>query len=314
MQTQTIEHPHAAAVRGFRPLADLIPPHWQSGTVTAADGTPLHYIRTGTDTRKPPILLIHGVQVDGRMWLRTAAALETDYQVILPDLRGHGQSGDTGNGMSADLLTSDLITLMNALHLADPFLIGHSLGADIAGRVAAAYPVRGLVLVDPALRNFTASMPVADSDNPYPWMAAIFETMAKLSSLPHAERMVAGLTLLPPGSPLPAEADYVTFVEGHARFDPRLYRYLNTIGYLFEQPALLRQIACPVLLLTARLLPTMPGRTMPGSQPDTAPGLVALETHIRQLQHIPFPDSGHAIMFEQFERFVTTIQAFLSVH
>lgn len=51
-------------VRRFRPLADLVPAHWASGSTAARDGTALHW----TDTRGdgPPVVLLHGVQVDGR--------------------------------------------------------------------------------------------------------------------------------------------------------------------------------------------------------------------------------------------------------
>ena len=152
----------AMNVQRFRPLAELVPGHWQTGSVETKDGVHVHYTRTGGE--KPAVLLLHGVQVNGLMWLRTAKRLETAYDVIMPDFRGHGQTGSLEKGVSAEILVSDLIALIHALGLDKPFLVGHSMGADIAGRLAAAYPLRGVVLVDPALQNFGAITSDA------PWM------------------------------------------------------------------------------------------------------------------------------------------------
>ena len=85
------EHSHAATVQRFRPLAELVPAHWRTGFVEAADGTRIHYTRTGSD--KPAVVLLHGFQVNGLNWLRTAQALESTYDVVMPDFRGHGKSG-----------------------------------------------------------------------------------------------------------------------------------------------------------------------------------------------------------------------------
>jgi pimeloyl-ACP methyl ester carboxylesterase len=281
-------------------LAELVPAHWQAGFIEAQDGTRSHYTRTGD--AKPPVLLLHGVQVDGLMWLRTALALGNAYDVVMPDFRGHGKSGGIENGLSADMLVNDTMAVIRGLGLDKPFVIGHSMGADIAGRLAAVYPLRGAVLVDPALRNFAAMMPPMSSDSPPPWMNAIFEAMQLLRTQPHAERMVTGLRLLPPGTPIWSEADYVSFVEGQARFDVRAFPRLTKIGYLFEETDVIETIPCPILLLTAR--PMMPGA-------DIAAGVAAFTTHWRDGQHIHFEDSGHFIPFDQYERFVEAIQGFM---
>src|SRR5688500_15214683 len=134
----------AETVKHYRPLRDLIPARWQHGTLQARDGTTIHYTRTGGD--KPALLLLHGVQVNGLTWLRTAQACEADDDVIMPDMRGHGKTG-LENGVSADMLVEDQIALIRELELENPFVVGHSMGADIAGRLAAAYPLHAVVLV-----------------------------------------------------------------------------------------------------------------------------------------------------------------------
>ena len=114
-----------------------------------------------------------------------------------PDFRGHGQSSRIATGLSTDMIVDDMIALLRALGLERPFIVGHSMGADIAGRLAATYPARAVVLVDPALRNFAAALSI-NPDAPPPWMVPIIEAMRALRTQPHAERMLTGLRLLPP--------------------------------------------------------------------------------------------------------------------
>jgi len=96
-------------------------------------------------------------------------------------------------------------------------------------------------------------------------MAMLFETLKTLKTQSHAERMVTGLRLLFPGSPIWDEADYVSYIEGQAEFDLAVFRYAMTMGALYKQPDLIVKIDCPILLLTARSM--MPGaNTQPGSQ------------------------------------------------
>ena len=289
-------------VQHYRPLAQLVPAHWHTGSLEADDGTRIHYTRTGGD--KPTVLCLHGVQGNGLTWLRTARALEATYEVILPDARGHGLSGRVGPGLSEDVLVDDLLRLLQTLRLDHPFVIGHSLGADLAGRVAAAHPVRGVVLVDPALHNVAATLAL-DPDAPPPWLQALVATLRSLAGLPHAERMAVGLRLLPPGTPVFDEADYVSFVDAQAQFDLQFFRYAARMGYLVEAPEVIAAITAPVLLLTAR--PLLPGASI-------APGIAQFARHWRAGQHVHFADSGHFIMFEQFARFIAILTRFLAEH
>lgn len=56
-------------VSNYRPIDDLIPPHWSDGMVFA-NGIHHHYYRTGGE--KPPLLLLHGFNENGLTWLRVA--------------------------------------------------------------------------------------------------------------------------------------------------------------------------------------------------------------------------------------------------
>ncbi|NWG15487.1 MAG: hypothetical protein HXY41_02525 [Chloroflexi bacterium] len=94
----------------------------------------------------------------------------------------------------------------------------------------------------------------------------------------------------------------MSFVETQAAFDPAVFRHAAKLGYLFEAPDVIAQIAAPVLLLTARSM-------MPGG--DITAGLAAFETHWREGRRIHFEDTGYFLMFDQFESFVTALKDFL---
>lgn len=282
--------------------AALTPAQWQHAVVRTADGAQLHYTRTGG--AKPPLLLLHGLQAAGLIWLRTAQALEERFDVIMPDLRGHGASSRVAGPLSAGLLVDDIATLLNTLSVEHPAVVGHSLGADIAGRLAAERSLPALVLVDPALANISSAL-AFNSDNPPPWMASLFATLRSLASLPHAERLQAAHALLPPGTPAWHAADYDVFVEGLARFDLAFHRSIAAMGYVFEERELLNRIGSPTLLLTARPM-----------RPDLGPplGLAAFQHGLKRCEHVPFLNSGHFIMFDQFDQFIATLRPFLGTH
>lgn len=63
--------------------------NWITG-ICQVNGINIHYLRTGGD--KPPGVLLHGLMTSGVCWTPVARALESNYDVIMPDARGHGNS------------------------------------------------------------------------------------------------------------------------------------------------------------------------------------------------------------------------------
>src|SRR5205807_8111357 len=61
-----------------------------------ANGITIHYYCTGGDN-KPSILLLHGITDSGQCWPRVAHDLESSYDVIMTDARGHGHSGTSAD-------------------------------------------------------------------------------------------------------------------------------------------------------------------------------------------------------------------------
>jgi N-formylmaleamate deformylase len=69
--------------------------HWMTG-VCETNGINIHYLRTGR--AKPPLVLLHGLTGSGACWSPLARALEGEYDVVMPDARGHGDSSTPLDG------------------------------------------------------------------------------------------------------------------------------------------------------------------------------------------------------------------------
>lgn len=98
---------------------------------------------TWGDPGAPAMLLVHGLLDHARNWDWIASQLCDRFHVIAPDLRGHGDSDWTGPASYAlSNHVMDLADIVTALDLSDIRLIGHSLGGQLALRLAACYPER----------------------------------------------------------------------------------------------------------------------------------------------------------------------------
>ena len=136
---------------------------WIDG-VCEANGIGIRYLRTGG--AKPPVVLLHGLTGNGACWTPVARALEGEFDVVMPDARGHGRSSAPDRGYRYDDLASDVVGLIAGLELSRPVLLGHSMGGLTAAVVACrgAGIIRGLVLVDPTFLSPERQREVRDSD------------------------------------------------------------------------------------------------------------------------------------------------------
>ncbi len=136
---------------------------WTTGTCEVNE-IDLNYLRTGGD--KPTVVLLHGLMMNGACWTPLARTLEEDYDVVMPDARGHGNSEAPDHGYSYYDLAADVIGLIDELGLIAPVLIGHSMGGMTAAMVASrnSNQLQGLVLVDPTFLTPQRQREVHESD------------------------------------------------------------------------------------------------------------------------------------------------------
>lgn len=126
-----------------------IDPQWVNGTVDL-DGLTLHYRDTATSG--PVLLCLHGTSMSSACWGHLAARLRSEARVIGLDMRGHGKSDRPATSYSMKEMGEDVAGVVRALDLGQVFLIGSSVGNQVAVSFAAAHPemVAGLILSDPS--------------------------------------------------------------------------------------------------------------------------------------------------------------------
>jgi pimeloyl-ACP methyl ester carboxylesterase len=258
----------------------------------------------------PPLILLHGGSASWRSWAAVAPVLARDWQVIAPDLRGHGSS-ERGPRYRLPDYADDIAQLADR-DLGHPaVLVGHSLGGQVALAVAARRPdvARGVVLaeapleLEPLRRRIAANRPMNEA-----WreLAASGESQeiiaARLPDVPVLLADGAGVgriaDVVPEGS-----SWYAEMAGNLARLDPA------TLDAVIEFEAMhaglegwLPRVQCPVLVIRGD---------------PTSGGLVRDDevehwmSAVAGLRHVQLEGVGHGLFLEAPLAFVDAIQPFL---
>lgn len=125
--------------------------------VALATGIMMNVVEAGSPDGVP-VILLHGFPESHRTWARLAPLLGDRFRLVMPDLRGFGDS-DRPQDVAAyatDTLIADLFALADALGIGRFALVGH----DWGGAVAWAAALRG----DPRIER------LAIVNSPHPWI------------------------------------------------------------------------------------------------------------------------------------------------
>jgi N-formylmaleamate deformylase len=258
---------------------------WITG-ICEANGIDMHYLRTGGE--KPPIVLLHGLMLNGACWTPLARALERDYDIIMPDARGHGTSDTPEHGYSYHDLAADIVSLIEALELVNPVLLGHSMGGMTAAVVASQKSnlLRGLILVDPPFLTPQYQREVYESDIADQHRQILKrpkqDLLAEMENR-HSRRSREVIELF-------AQARFQTSIHAFKVLTPPNPDYMQLINTL-DVPSLLiiGDVGSIVSLEMAKEL-----------------SLLNQCLEISQIK-----EAGHAIPYDQPERFLSVVQTFL---
>jgi pimeloyl-ACP methyl ester carboxylesterase len=112
-----------------------------------------------------PVVLIHGVGMQSAAWGPQIAALEKAYRVLALDMPGHGDSEPLPQGSELPDFVAWCKSAIQALGLGPVNLVGHSMGALIAGGCAASFPhlIRRVALLNGVYRRDTAARAAVDA-------------------------------------------------------------------------------------------------------------------------------------------------------
>lgn len=110
------------------------------------NGIQLAYEQVGKGT---PLILIHGYPLDHHLWDDVVPLLKDTFDLIIPDLRGFGESTTLDTPYTMDDLATDIAGLLGHLGIQKTAIAGHSMGGYVALAFARLYPKRvsGLGLV-----------------------------------------------------------------------------------------------------------------------------------------------------------------------
>jgi magnesium chelatase accessory protein len=146
-------------------------PNREASRFLRAGGLRWHVQRMGAG---PTVLLIHGSGGASHSWRDVAPLLAQDFDVIVPDLPGHGfSSRGRRSALTLPAVAAALGELLRALEAAPALLVGHSAGAAIAAEMALEGHARPCAIV-----AFNGAI------LPFPGLAGqIFPSLAKLLAL-----------------------------------------------------------------------------------------------------------------------------------
>jgi pimeloyl-ACP methyl ester carboxylesterase len=104
------------------------------------DGVGIAYEVTG---HGQPVVLLHGFPDSGRLWRHQVPALaDAGFQVVVPDLRGYGQSDkpEAVEAYALPLLAGDVMAVLTDLGITRAHVVGHDWGAALAWGLASLAP------------------------------------------------------------------------------------------------------------------------------------------------------------------------------
>ena len=276
---------------------------WTQGHCPADDGTSLRWFRRGGD--KPPLLLVHGFTDNALYFSRAAERLADDWDVIAYDARGHGRSGRAGDRFDDATRVSDLCSVVSALGLDRPAMMGHSMGASTIALAVAANPglARAVVLEDPAW--WETPIPTTDEEAEQQeetrraGNTAWRDWVAWMQQAPREEALTARRS----DSPLWTEDDIALSLEARLEVQLELFEHFPSIRAAWRTVVPL--IDCPTLLVL--------GDSAAGGiiTPELAAEASTLNPLITSA-HIT--GAGHAIRYDRFEPFMEAVVAFLARH
>jgi pimeloyl-ACP methyl ester carboxylesterase len=272
----------------FRPSARSRTPQDLEHVTVHAGGLELSSYVFG---QGPPVVLLHGLAATKLSYLPLLPALAQRYQVIVPDLPGHGESSKPRARYTPKYFSRIMRALFDELGLDNAAVVGNSMGGRIALEVVATDPhrVNSLILLDPAAAGLPfplyarllGLLPTGVGAIPVPWRKRIVVTAIR--------QMFVRPERLPRAGYLAAADEFIRiYRKGRARI-----ALLSAMrGLIADEPEAFwqraREIDVPTLIVWGRqdrLVPVGLGHRLANT--------------IRDSQLVVLPDTGHVPQFEQ---------------
>jgi N-formylmaleamate deformylase len=249
------------------------------------------HVATAGDEESPPLLLIHGLYDRWERWEPVIASLSERFRLIIPDLRGHGQSEKPSDGYLPSDYAQDLAGVIRALNLTNVIVVGHSLGGVIGTYLAnqTSQNIQALVMVDPPLewnddmREMTQMLLDAKRGSEAETLD-FFRELYWHTDESEPARLSDWLRSTADG-PFEAIIDRIKHRKGEEIYDE------------------LSKVSVPVLLMQAD---PMAGSAL------SEPAAAYAKTLLRSMTHVIVNDAGHSIHHERPDRFTEHLVSFIT--
>lgn len=263
-----------------------------TGRVVVA-GSSLFFEAAGSGS---PVVLLHGGNLDRRMWDAEWSALQATHRVTRYDARGFGRSGPADSPFQAH---QDLRVLLDSLRIARATLIGLSLGGRIAIDFALAHPERvdRLVLVAPGISGGQWA-----DDGDTTWLrharraAAVGDTIGVARAWLHSAYIRTALR------DSTTARQVQQWVLDQTPFWGGIVRHQDLeVDATPPAAGRLAQLTMPILLIVGT-----------DDTPFIQDVAAAIAREARHVQRIDVPGVGHMVNLEAPEAFRAAVAAFLS--
>jgi pimeloyl-ACP methyl ester carboxylesterase len=240
--------------------------------------------------RGTPLLLLHGLMASGLMFDPLVELLRHDFRIVIPDLRGHGQSGAMSGPYDVSGLAGDLEAVLGDAGCARANVFGYSHGGAVAQELARAQPqaVAKLFLVCTYACNVAT-------------LREYLEGLAMVSLLSAiSPRMVARLMLRLGRSAMPGmTAEKTVWMTDIIGANDRQKMRAAAKGLLtFDSRPWLKDISAPTLVIA-------------GAEDAAVPAhhFRSLASGIPGAQGIVVPGAGHTLLWTHTEELAALVRA-----
>ena len=259
-------------------------------SIALPTGVTLQYAERGSASGMP-VILLHGVTDSWRSFEHVLPLLPPTIRALAVTARGHGDSSRPASGYTYTDMADDVRAFMNAMELPAAVVVGHSMGSSVAQRLAVDHPSRvaGLVLVG-AFATFEKNAE----------MQAFYDGRITTLSDPIDAAFARDFQVSTLARELPA-GQLDIFVRESQKMPARVWKEAFK-GFL-ETPC-----SCGDLNTL-----TMPALIIWGDRDTYAlrPQQDRLRAEIRESRLIVYEGTGHAVHWEEPQRFAADVVSFV---
>jgi pimeloyl-ACP methyl ester carboxylesterase len=240
-----------------------------------------------------PLILLHGAMVNGTMFLLKSVAeeLSKNYDVIIPDLRGHGGSKNMPGPYTTVQHAEDIKKLLDALNIKNAYVLGSSYGGVVAQQITYMYPS----VVSKLILDGTISYNRITLREKIEAIVALF--LLRLLGIRRLMRLVKH-------SPEPGfkndPALKKEMIKMFADSDTKAAAAVLKEVFTFDSRSWVHNISCPTLIIGGLISIAVPVHHT-----------YFLHDKIKNSQLEIFEDAGHALLWTHSERFISVVKNFL---